>query len=353
MDSERTSHENKNFYNFTNSFSDTNNNNNMPLEKGKKGKHWCFTLNNPDTETRSYLKYLKSTTPSIEYIVGGDEVGENGTPHIQGYVKFHVDWLFKRVKDLLGRAHVEGKSRNSTVEQAVQYCKKDGKFWEYGTIPQESEPDQMKCRWKRARELAEAGQFDEIDDRIFISHHGALKTIARDKMKKSPDLHRVCGLWIHGRSGCGKTQYTRKRWPGLYPKPMSKWWDGYDAQDVCVLDDVDPKNGEWLPYFLKIWADSVSFISESKGGARSIRPKLFVVTSQYTINEVWTDEATREAIGRRFEEIELIQERRDSFAEAIDGFMNEWQLLGEGQEDFISVMSEEEEIADFEEKFGC
>ena len=59
-------------------------------------KRWCFTINNP-TDEESFL--LSIWGESIEadgeqsdasYLVFGREVGESGTPHLQGYVELRT-----------------------------------------------------------------------------------------------------------------------------------------------------------------------------------------------------------------------------------------------------------------------
>ena len=41
------------------------------------------------------------------HIVLGDEIGENGTKHIQGYVEFKNQITFKSLKKQLPTAHIE------------------------------------------------------------------------------------------------------------------------------------------------------------------------------------------------------------------------------------------------------
>jgi len=49
-------------------------------------KKWCFTLNN---YSENDIKYLIEKSASFGCIVFETEVGDEGTPHLQGFVKFH------------------------------------------------------------------------------------------------------------------------------------------------------------------------------------------------------------------------------------------------------------------------
>lgn len=100
-----------------------------------KAKRWCFTLNNPTDQ--------ESIDPAItDYMVVGDEVGEEGTRHFQGYVIFKKEYYLTGVKKLLPRAHWE--VAKGSPEQNRKYCTKDGNFGESGQIPgkKEKEKDQ-------------------------------------------------------------------------------------------------------------------------------------------------------------------------------------------------------------------
>ena len=53
--------------------------------KDTKARAYCFTLNNYTEE-----EYNKIIATNYDYIVVGKEVGENGTPHLQGFIH-HVN----------------------------------------------------------------------------------------------------------------------------------------------------------------------------------------------------------------------------------------------------------------------
>jgi len=99
-----------------------------------KSRRFCFTINNFTPETETLLAGLADTT---KYLVYGKETGNNGTPHLQGFVIFNNSVQVGNVSGKLGgRAHVE--VARGTSQQASDYCKKDGEFVEYGELPTKS-----------------------------------------------------------------------------------------------------------------------------------------------------------------------------------------------------------------------
>lgn len=263
-----------------------------------QSRRWCFTLNNYTDNEFNAIKEVE-----CKYLIVGEEIGESGTPHLQGYVVFQSPCRLARVKRLVGqRAHLA--VAKGTSEQNKNYCTKEGKFFEQGQCPITDGGKREQADWDEIKKKAKAGELDTIESDVFIKYYPSLRSIAKDYMAKPTDLDSASGVWIHGVSGIGKSRMARWTYNNAYFKPANKWWDGYQDEDFVILDDLDT-NHAVLGHHLKIWSDRYSFVAEIKGGARHIRPKKFIVTSQYSIEEIWLDKETRDALNRRFNTIHL------------------------------------------------
>ncbi len=90
------------------------------------GTNWSYTVNNYTDANQVDLKLIECV-----YHVYGYEVGESGTPHLQGTICFSKNMRVTAVRKLIP-GHVE-LTRNK--EASIAYSKKDGNFWENGTPP--------------------------------------------------------------------------------------------------------------------------------------------------------------------------------------------------------------------------
>jgi hypothetical protein len=290
----------------------------MAAARDSAAKCWLFTLfydgvsddGVPRPTREEAVSLLEDLQDKTNYIIWGDEVAPTtGAKHFQCYCQFETKYRLSQVRKFIPRCN--WKIADGTDEDNYIYCSKGGKFSEFGerrdTTGGRQGREAEKKRWKQAREAAVAGDLDDIDDQIFVQHYGSIKSISKDYLKMPADADGVTGVWIWGPPGVGKSRKARADFPGSYFKLANKWWDGYNPKihKTVILDDLD-KVHSVLCYHLKLWADRYAFLGETKGGALALRPEKMVVTSNYSIEEIFgPDESAVEAIRRRFKVIHM------------------------------------------------
>lgn len=267
------------------------------MSNNLKSRNWCFTINNYTEEELNRIK----ESDRYRYVVVGKEVGESGTPHLQGFVCFKNACRMTSVKSIVGgRAHLE--IAKGSVEQNFAYCSKDGDYLESGERPasQADKGAANKKRYADAWEAAVEGRIDDIDADLRIRHYSTIKRIRMDKIaeREMTDTEDTME-WYYGGSGTGKSRKARTENPTAYLKMCNKWWDSYVDQEIVLIEDFDAKHAV-LIHHLKIWADRYPFLAEIKGGSVKIRPRKIIVTSNYHPNQIWTEASDLEPILRRF-----------------------------------------------------
>lgn len=259
-------------------------------------RNWTLTINNP-TESQVPTKLLSKHMRCIAF---AKEIAPGtGTPHLQGFVCYTTLKSFKMIKKDFPMAHIE--PMKGSISQNMEYISKENEPVVIGDLPmsQSQKGEAGKKVYDEAWTAAKTGHLDDIPASLRIRYYSTFNRIKKDYMHKPDALECLTNEWIHGPTGTGKSRRTRERFPNAYYKMANKWWDGYQGEDVVVIEDFDAIHDK-LGYHLKIWADYGGFLAETKGGVTYIRPKKFVITSNYTIREIWSAANTAEPLERRF-----------------------------------------------------
>lgn len=272
-----------------------------------KARNWLIVINNfadNADEGKNFLHDLWATKffNKCKYACGQIEKGEQGTIHLQAFANFKQQIRFAALKRAYPTAHLDEVKVNNG---AHNYCMKEETRlhgpWEFGERPVQRN---NKVDWDNVKKLAQQGKLDDLPSDIYVRHYSNLKQIVKDSMRPVDKKH-LRGIWLYGPPGIGKSYTARKVCKDLgmdfYPKfPTHKWFDGYQQQQIVVMDDVG-KDQRILGNHFKIWADRYGCILEHKGGAVVDNYEWFIVTSQYHPCEIWyDDQQTLDAIDRRF-----------------------------------------------------
>lgn len=272
--------------------------------------HFCFTLNNY-VEEEDVPRISAFCEEEGKYWIIGREVGDSGTPHLQGYVSLRKRRTFVYVRDKLSnRCHLE--SSRGTARQNRVYCIKGGNFVEGGSI---NEGRLSKDRDETARNFMVAVgrgdkglvEFANSEPHTWI-HHGS--NMLRNALSLRAPIERptISVRWIYGVPGVGKSRLAHATLPEAYVKePRTKWWNGYLCQSDVIIDDFGP-NGIDINHLLR-WFDRYKCLVENKGGMVALHATNFIVTSNFHPRDIfkWGDEVNPQlpALERRckFEEM--------------------------------------------------
>lgn len=260
-----------------------------------KSRSYCFTINNYTQEDINAVKALKS----VQYLVYGFEVGEQGTQHIQGYVYFNNQVQFTSIKKKLPRAHIEKSKGNA--QQNREYCIKQGNYVEEGEIPQRQG---ARNDIAEVREWVNQGKGMEEIVEVATSYQSLKCAEMLLKYKEVKRNFKPLVKWYYGATGTGKTKKAFEDAEGkrtYVAMDTARWFDGYDAHEVLIIDDMR-KDFIKFHNLLKL-LDRYEFRVETKGGTRQMLAKMIIVTSPKHPQDMYDTQEDINQLLRRIDEI--------------------------------------------------
>ncbi len=253
-------------------------------ELDRKSKFWTFTINNYTDEDYTQVCGLQEDS-DYSYIVCGKEIGDDRqTPHLQGYLELSSRkrgaWLKRRLGSEGTNPHLE--ARKGSAIQASDYCKKEGTYFEYGTLSPPSAQGTRNDLEDIKNAIDEGASPADICESHFsqwVYHRRAFeeyRAMSAEARTWVPEVH---VLW--GATGTGKTRYVydkEKEHLWIASDNQLNWFNGYHGQDAVLFDDfVGCKNNKFG--FLLRLLDRYPMKVPTKGGFVNWKPRRIYITS--------------------------------------------------------------------------
>lgn len=265
-------------------------------------RNYCWTLNNYTEEELNAITSLEGHK-QIRYMIFGKEVGEQGTPHLQGYTSFHNTKTLDQVKAIIGtRIHVEKSA--GTQQQNIAYCSKDNIYIEWGEKPKQGSRKDIEFV---KEEISKGTPIDKVIQSC-TSYQSARHAELLFKYQKQPPPKKRIVRWYYGLTGTGKTRSAveeAETSQGDYYITMNnlKWWDGYTGQKYIIIDDFR-KDFCTFHELLRI-LDRYPYRVNVKGSSLWLQPTtdVIIITSAYHPSEVYNTREDIDQLIRRIDEI--------------------------------------------------
>lgn len=244
---------------------------------------FLFTLNNyTDAEVATIKQFFME---KCNWGIFGFEVGEQGTPHLQGAFQRKNPITIKGLKkDIGNRCHIQ--IMNGTYEQNKAYCSKGGNVHEFGKCPAQGTRNDIAV----VKELVQDGKgmADIVDG---VSSYQAMRCgeLMLKYMEKGRDFKPLV-MWFFGSTGTGKTFYAweiakRYGYRTWCSAKNLQWFEGYDAHEAVIIDDFRRDFCSYAELLLLL--DRYPYRVMNKGGSRQMMAKLMIITCPKDPNEMF------------------------------------------------------------------
>lgn len=198
----------------------------------KKIRNWCATFFTKPT----------SVPEGVTYLIMGEEIcPTTNNVHWQSYLETNKPMRMSGIKKLFNDKTVHLEPRAGTQEQAINYCKKDGKFEEFGEPTKAGKRTDLK---KIADDIMSGKKTIQNlmveDPETYCRYRNGLKDIqnlATQTLTK--EFRQLKVTVLSGPTGCGKTRQAMEKKPFKIEGSALKWWDGYMGEKTILIDEYN------------------------------------------------------------------------------------------------------------------
>lgn len=269
----------------------------------RQSKTWTCTINNYTVDDENVVKEWAVWAKQIVFT---KEIGEEGTPHLQGYVVFPKAMSLRSLKTIHGKAHWE---QAIAAECAAIYCLKVDsiKVVNQNNTHQGSRRD-IDAAYDAVEADVPLGDFCRTARpgiQAIATYKAAKFAMAMPRAIEDLDV-----IWCWGPTGSGKSHWAWTTYPELFSVDSAKWWDGYEGEETILFDEFRSDQMPWSR-LLKL-TDKYPMKIETKGSWVQAQYKRVIITAPMPPQEMYANlgEDVRQLLRRitqvkQFQEIDL------------------------------------------------
>lgn len=131
-----------------------------PCNQISPSKRWCFVINNYDNNIKSLI--VPKFQEFCDKVIVGEEVGESGTPHLQGYLEFKTK---RRPMSVFNTDRIHWDKCKGNRESNYNYCTKDSKIFFVKGFPKPIVKVSYDMLYKDQKDIVDL--FREDEDPLF------------------------------------------------------------------------------------------------------------------------------------------------------------------------------------------
>lgn len=263
------------------------------IDKATRYKNWVFTCNNYTEDQFKQFQELKC----IKYLIMGKEVGEKGTPHLQGYISLKNSKTWSSLNKVFDKKCWIAPAKG-TVHKNFEYCKKQGDYVEVGDKPiqgKRTDIIEIKQMVKDGSNIRNILELETINLQTIKIAEKMLTYMEKKRNWKTKVI------WCYGATGVGKSRWVEEQCKKdsqdtYYCGNTNKWWNGYDGHETVVIDDMRRDFCKFHT-MLKL-LDRYPFEIECKGGSRQLLAKTIYITNPENPKNFWENHTLED--GKQF-----------------------------------------------------
>lgn len=265
-----------------------------------KHREWRFTIFDRSFEEINKFNYkdiddrIKGlASKNCEYCIIGKEVcPTTGRLHLQGYLKFwHPKTRSACQKWMMGfKWKCDCEVPRGTPQQNRDYC------WKGEMKKATPTPHKTAIYWEVGKLPVGQGKRTDLDlTREILKNGGNMRIIVKQARscqsirmgEKYLTYHERKRTWkpivyyCYGTTGTGKSRfasfYGGRNDDVYWCNETNKWWDGYDAHKVVIIDEMSDEFCT-MKQFLRL-TDRYEYRCEFKGGYRQLLAEVIIITT--------------------------------------------------------------------------